>query len=58
MAETLKNRLHKDRKKMKYTTLPDITRRVIEARQGGTPEDVIEGFLKKRGYTPASFEGQ
>lgn len=56
MAETLKNRLHKDRKKMKYTTLPDITRRVIEARQGGTPEDVIEGFLKKRGYTPASFE--
>lgn len=56
MAETLKNRLHKDRKKMKYTTLPDITRRVIEARQGGTSEDVIEGFLKKRGYTPASFE--
>ena len=43
-------------KKLKYTTLPDITRRVIEARQSGSGEDVIEGFLRKRGYTPASFE--
>ena len=45
-----------NRTKLKYTTLPDITRRVIEARQGGTEEDVINGFLRKRGYTPASFE--
>ena len=43
-------------KKLKYTTLPEITRRVIEARQGGTEEDVINGFLRKRGYTPESFE--
>ena len=45
-----------NRKKLKYTTLPDITRRVIEARQSGSEEDVIKGFLRKRGYTPASFE--
>ena len=45
-----------NRNKLKYTTLPDITRRVIEARQGGSEEDVINGFLRKRGYTPESFE--
>jgi hypothetical protein len=45
-----------NRKKLKYTTLPDITRRVIEARQSGSEEDVIKVFLRKRGYTPASFE--
>ena len=57
MSETtLKDRLHKGRKKMKYTTLPEITKRVIEARQGGSDEEVITGFLRKRGYTPASFE--
>ncbi len=56
MPTTLKDRINKDKKKMKYTTLPEITERVMQARANGTPEKVITGFLRKRGYTPASFE--
>ena len=55
MSTTLKDRINKDRKDMKYTTLPEITEKVKEARANGTPEKVINGFLKKRGYTPTSF---
>ena len=56
MPTTLKDRINKDKKKMKYTTLPEITERVMQARANGTPEKVITGFLRKRGYTPASFD--
>jgi hypothetical protein len=40
---------------MKYTTLPEITSRVLKARESGTDEETITAFLKQRGWTPERF---
>ena len=42
-------------KKLKYTTLPEITSKVFEAREKNTPEETISRFLSQRGYTTQSF---
>ena len=44
-----------NKKKMRFTTLPDITGRVLYARENGMAEEEIAKFLKKRGYTIESF---
>ena len=41
--------------KMRFTTLPDITGRVLYARKNNMAEEEIAKFLKKRGYTTESF---
>jgi len=43
------------RKKLKYTTLPEITSSVLKARKNNTPEETISRFLSQRGYTTQSF---
>ena len=42
--------------KLKYTTLPEITSKVMEARGNGTSEEVIQDFLKLRGWTTKRWE--
>jgi len=44
-----------NKKKMRFTTLPDITGRVLYARENDMAEEEIAKFLKKRGYTIESF---